>query len=70
MYTPFIRSLMNSERVYLSGNSKFGLNTDRNSTGVVQVYVTDAQKEYLQSVNQQVESYTVTVELSRRIPNP
>ena len=70
LYTPFIRSLMNSERVYLSGNSKFGLNTDRNSTGVVQVYVTDAQKEYLQSVNQQVESYTVTVELSRRIPNP
>lgn len=70
LYTPFIRSLLNSERVYLSGNSKFGLNSDRNVNGVVQVYVTDVSKEYMQAVNREIESYTVTVELSRRIPNP
>lgn len=70
LYTPFIRSLLNSQRVYLSGNSKWGHNSNQNQYGLVQVYVTDVNKEYMQSVNREIESYTVTVELSRRLPNP
>lgn len=69
LYTPFIRSLLNSQRVYLSGSSRWGHNSDRASSGVVQAYVTDVSKEYMQSVNREIESYTVTVELSRRLPN-
>ena len=63
--TPLIQSLMNSERVYLSGSSKFGLNVDSATTGIVQVYVTDVQKDYLKSENEPIQSYTVNVELSR-----
>lgn len=70
LYTPFIRSLLNSQRVYLSGSSLWGQNNDTDSNGIVQAYVTEVSKDYMQSVNQEIESYTVTVELSRRLPNP
>lgn len=70
LYTPLIQSLLNSERVYLSGSGDFGLNVSRFDEGVVQAYVTDTQMEYLSGVNDQAAAYTINVEISRRRPNP
>lgn len=69
IYTPLIRSLMNSERMYISGSGTFGLSTERLDTGIMQCTVTEMQKTYRKSVNGPQESYTLTVELSRRRPN-
>ena len=66
--TPMIRSIMNSERVFLSGNSGWGGNIA--SEGVVQAYVTDPRMTYLSGVNNQAESYKLNVQISRRRVNP
>jgi len=69
IYTPLIKSLMNAERVFISGSGTFGLSVDRLDDGVMECVVTDASKDYIKDVNQQVESYSLTVEISRRRPN-
>lgn len=69
LYTPFIKSLLNSEKVFLSGPGKYGLSSPDTGSGLVQCYVTDSQMEYFSSVNDQSMSYAVTVEISRRRPN-
>tara|TARA_R110002073_G_scaffold63279_4_gene158493 strand:+ start:5214 stop:6605 length:1392 start_codon:yes stop_codon:yes gene_type:complete len=68
--TPMIRSLVNSERAYLSGRSLFGTNSFGESIGVVQAYIKDASVQYLSNVNDQAKSYKVMVEVSRLRPNP
>lgn len=70
LYTPLIRSLLNSERVYISGTGGFGLNVPRIDEGIMQAYVLDSQIEYLSGVNDQAAAYTINVEISRRRPNP
>lgn len=69
VYTPFIKSLVNSSKVFISGPGMYGLNSSQPGSGLVQCYVTEAQKEYLTSVNDQSVSYALTVEISRRRPN-
>lgn len=70
--TPMIRSLLNSERAYLSGKSLFGANSRQPTAGggVVQAYIKDASVQYLSNVNDQAKSYKVMVEISRLRPNP
>lgn len=69
VYTPFIKSLVNSSKAFISGPGMYGLNSGQPGSGLVQCYVTEAQKEYLTSVNDQSVSYALTVEISRRRPN-
>lgn len=69
VYTPFIKSLVNSSKVFLSGPGMYGLSSQEPASGLVQCYVTETQKEYLTSVNDQSVSYALTVEISRRRPN-
>ena len=66
--TPFVESLMRSERVYLSGTGKLGYNTSRQTTQVVQCVVKDSSVEYLEGVNDQAVTYVFNVELSRYLP--
>ena len=70
--TPMIRSLLNSERAYLSGKSLFGANTRQPTAGggVVQAYIKDTRVQYMSGVNDQAKSYKVMVEISRLRPNP
>ena len=68
--TPMIRSLLNSERAYLSGNSLFGSNSSAAGGGVVQAYIKDTRVQYMSGVNDQAKSYKVMVEISRLRPNP
>ena len=68
--TPLIRSLMNSERVFLSGASLFGGNAARLGSGLVQCVVKDSKVEYLSGVNDQSMSYKLNIEVSRRRANP
>lgn len=68
--TPMIRSLVNSERAYLSGRSLFGVNSLSTSSGIVQAYIKDASVQYMSNVNNQATSYKVMVEVSRLRPNP
>jgi hypothetical protein len=68
--TPLIRSLLNSERVFLSGTGVWGGNLNDDESGIVQAYVTDTQVTYLSSVNDKAISYKVKVEISRRRANP
>lgn len=66
--TPLVESLMRSERVYMSGNGKFGLGTFRNGSGLVQVVMRDSSVEYLEGVNDQAVTYAFNVEISRYAP--
>ena len=66
--TPLVESLMRSERVYLSGDSNFGLASGRSGSGTVQCVVKDTSVEYLEGVNDQAATYVFNVELSRQIP--
>lgn len=66
--TPLVESLMRSEKVFLSGNSKFGIATGRNTSATVQCVIKDSSIEYLEGVNDQAETYVFNVELSRLIP--
>ena len=70
--TPMIRSLLNSERAYLSGKSLFGANAKQPTSGggVVQAYIKDTRVQYSSGVNDQAKSYKVMVEISRLRPNP
>ena len=67
--TPLIKSLLNSPRVFLWGNSFFGLNQGEASTGLVQACVTDTRLVMKSGVNDQASSYKVVVEISRRRVN-
>jgi len=66
--TPLIKSLINSERVYLYGIDT-GLNQPTESAGMVQAYVTDSSMVYKKGVNEGLESYQLKVEISRRRTN-
>lgn len=66
--TPFVESLMRSERVYLSGTGKLGYNVGRTTTQLVQCVVKDSSVEYLEGVNDQAVTYVFNVELSRYLP--
>lgn len=67
--TPMIKSLLNSPRVFLWGDSFFGLNQSETSSGLVQACVTDARLMMKSGVNDQASSYKVVVEISRRRVN-
>ena len=68
--THLVRSLVNSERVFLSGTGVWGGNLNDEESGIVQAYVTDTEVNYLSAINDQAISYKVTVEISRRRANP
>ena len=67
--TPLVKSLLNSERVYLSGKSFWGNNSENTSSGVVQVYITDKNLDFLTNINDGAISYKINVEISRRRAN-
>ena len=67
--TPLIKSLLNSERVYLSGKSFWGNNSENAPTGIVQVYITDKNLDFLTNINDGAISYKIGVEISRRRAN-
>ena len=67
--TPLIKSLLNSERVYLSGNSFWGNNTKSETAGIVQAYVKDRNLQVLTNINDGAISYKIEVEISRRRAN-
>jgi len=69
MLTPMIQSLLNSSRVFLWGDSFFGLNVATSTPGLVQAYVADARLVKKSGVNDQASSYKVVVEISRRRTN-
>lgn len=66
--TPLVESLMRSERVYMSGNGKFGLADFRTGASLVQVVMKDTSVEYLEGVNDQAVTYIFNVEISRYAP--
>ena len=66
---PMIRSLMSSERVFLSGRGMFGWNGPRVESGLVQAYLKDTSVQYLSGVNDGPASYKLNVEISRRKQN-
>ena len=70
LLNPMIRSLLNSERVFLSGNSLFGSSQANASDGVVQAYILDKQQKKMSGLNDRAVSYTLKVEISRRRANP
>ena len=65
-----VRSLLNSERVFLSGNSLFGSSGQTASNGGVQAFVLDMQQKKLTGLNDGSISYTLKIEISRRRANP
>ena len=67
--TPLIKSLLNSERVYLSGKSFWGNNSDVATSGIVQAYIKDKNLEVLTNINEGAISYKIGVEISRRRAN-
>tara|TARA_R110000744_G_scaffold30492_2_gene72152 strand:- start:3029 stop:4414 length:1386 start_codon:yes stop_codon:yes gene_type:complete len=67
--TPLIKSLLNSERVYLSGLSFWGNNAENESQGIVQVYIKDKNLDFLTNINDGAISYKINVEISRRRAN-
>lgn len=70
LLNPMIRSLLNSERVFLSGNSLFGSSQANASDGVVQAYILDKQQKKMSGLNDRAVSYTLKVEISKRRANP
>tara|TARA_R110000803_G_scaffold108539_1_gene176856 strand:+ start:8433 stop:9830 length:1398 start_codon:yes stop_codon:yes gene_type:complete len=70
LLNPMMRSLLNSERVFLSGNSLFGSSGQSASNGVVQAYVLDTQQKKMTGLNDGAVSYTLKIEISRRRANP
>ena len=70
LLNPMVRSLLNSERVFLSGNSLFGSSGQSASNGVVQAYVLDTQQKKMTGLNDGAVSYTLKIEISRRRANP
>ena len=67
--TPLIKSLLNSEKVYLSGKSFWGNNSDVATSGIVQAYIKDKNLEVLTNINEGAISYKIGVEISRRRAN-
>jgi len=70
LLNPMVRSLLNSERVFLSGNSLFGSSGQTAGNGVVQAFVLDMQQKKLTGLNDGSISYTLKIEISRRRANP
>jgi len=68
--TPLMRSLLNSERVFLSGNGLFGSSKQSPRDAVVQAYVKDVQMQNLTGLDDQAISYKLQLEISRRRANP
>ena len=67
--TPLVTSLINSERVYLSGKSNWGNNNHGTTKGIVQVFIKDKNLEFLTNLNDGAISYKIRVEISRRRAN-
>lgn len=70
LLNPMVRSLLNSERVFLSGNSLFGSSEQSASNGVVQAYVLETQQKKMTGLNDRAVAYTLKIEISRRRANP
>tara|TARA_R110000824_G_scaffold134186_3_gene297127 strand:+ start:8454 stop:9839 length:1386 start_codon:yes stop_codon:yes gene_type:complete len=67
--TPLMKSMLNSERVYIYG-SDLGSSINSGKENYVRAFVTDSSITYKEGINDKTSSYSVTVEISRRRANP